>query len=315
MRILATDIDPRVVADGRRGVYPEDALADSAGGLAQALFHAGRRRRASRAAGERRVAPSGRRSARSISTAPGRCAASSTPSSAATSSSISTRPTQQAVWSKFAAKLEAGGWLYIGHSERVTGPAAARFASDGVTTYRLSGRSGRMKPVRVLVVDDSATMRGLISRCAGATIPASRSIGQAADPLEARDAIKALNPDVMTLDVEMPKMDGLEFLDKVMRLRPFPVVMVSTLTARGASATIRAHGARRRRLRRQAVDRAPGFVRRSADPGQGGRRRADAAPRRRARHAAARSRLRLQAGRQDRRHRRLDRRRRGAASR
>ena len=82
-------------------------------------------------------------------------------------------------------------------------------------------------------------MRGLIAatleRDAGIAV-----VGQASDPLEAREAIKALNPDVMTLDVEMPKMDGLEFLDKVMRLRPFPVVMVSSLTARGANATIRA---------------------------------------------------------------------------
>ncbi|HYA74614.1 MAG TPA: chemotaxis response regulator protein-glutamate methylesterase [Roseiarcus sp.] len=96
-----------------------------------------------------------------------------------------------------------------------------------------------MNPVRVLIVDDSATMRGLISaalsRDAGIAV-----VGQASDPLEAREAIKALNPDVMTLDVEMPKMDGLEFLDKVMRLRPFPVIMVSSLTAKGASATIRA---------------------------------------------------------------------------
>ncbi len=96
-----------------------------------------------------------------------------------------------------------------------------------------------MKPVRVLVVDDSASMRGLIS-AALSRDPAIAVIGQASDPLEAREAIKALDPDVMTLDVEMPKMDGLEFLDKVMRLRPFPVVMVSSLTARGASATIRA---------------------------------------------------------------------------
>jgi two-component system, chemotaxis family, protein-glutamate methylesterase/glutaminase len=96
-----------------------------------------------------------------------------------------------------------------------------------------------MRPVRVLVVDDSATMRGLISATL-ACDPGIEVIGEAADPLEARAAIKALNPDVMTLDVEMPKMDGLEFLDKVMRLRPFPVVMVSTLTARGATATIRA---------------------------------------------------------------------------
>jgi two-component system chemotaxis response regulator CheB len=96
-----------------------------------------------------------------------------------------------------------------------------------------------LNPVRVLVVDDSATMRGLIaaalSRDAEIVV-----VGEASDPLEAREAIKALNPDVMTLDVEMPRMDGLEFLDKVMRLRPFPVVMVSSLTARGASATIKA---------------------------------------------------------------------------
>ena len=58
--------------------------------------------------------------------------------------------------------------------------------------------------------------------------------------MQAREAIKALNPDVMTLDVEMPKMNGLEFLDKVMRLRPFPVIMVSSLTERGATITISA---------------------------------------------------------------------------
>ena len=96
-----------------------------------------------------------------------------------------------------------------------------------------------MKPIRVLVVDDSATMRGLISAALSRDAEIA-VVGQASDALEAREAIKALNPDVMTLDVEMPKMDGLEFLDKVMRLRPFPVVMVSSLTARGASATIRA---------------------------------------------------------------------------
>ena len=96
-----------------------------------------------------------------------------------------------------------------------------------------------MRPVRVLVVDDSATMRGLIVASLSRD-PDISVVGQAADPLLAREAIKALDPDVMTLDVEMPKMDGLEFLEKVMRLRPFPVVMVSSLTAKGAGATIRA---------------------------------------------------------------------------
>jgi two-component system chemotaxis response regulator CheB len=96
-----------------------------------------------------------------------------------------------------------------------------------------------MKPVRVLVVDDSASMRGLI--CATLSRdPSITVVGQAADPLQAREAIKLLNPDVMTLDVEMPRMNGLEFLDKVMRLRPFPVIMVSSLTERGAGITISA---------------------------------------------------------------------------
>jgi two-component system chemotaxis response regulator CheB len=93
--------------------------------------------------------------------------------------------------------------------------------------------------IRVLIVDDSATMRSLIA----ATLrrdPEIEVIGQAGDPFEAREAIKALNPDVITLDVEMPNMNGLDFLEKIMRLRPMPVVMVSTLTVRGAEATLEA---------------------------------------------------------------------------
>lgn len=96
-----------------------------------------------------------------------------------------------------------------------------------------------MKRIRVLIVDDSATMRGLI----GAVLrrdPEIEVIGTAGDPLEARAAIKALEPDVLTLDIEMPNMNGLEFLEKIMRLRPMPVVMVSTLTQKGADATLEA---------------------------------------------------------------------------
>lgn len=96
-----------------------------------------------------------------------------------------------------------------------------------------------MKPVRVLVVDDSASMRMLI-RAALERDPEVEVIGQAADPLEARQAIKALNPDVITLDVEMPNMNGIEFLEKIMRLRPMPVIMVSSQTTSGGDATIRA---------------------------------------------------------------------------
>lgn len=93
--------------------------------------------------------------------------------------------------------------------------------------------------VSVLIVDDSPTMRGLIA-AALRRDPEIQIVGSAADPLEARAAIKALNPDVITLDVEMPNMNGLEFLEKIMRLRPMPVVMVSTLTQKGAEVTLAA---------------------------------------------------------------------------
>jgi two-component system chemotaxis response regulator CheB len=96
-----------------------------------------------------------------------------------------------------------------------------------------------MSAVRVLIVDDSATMRGLIS--AGlARDPEIEVVGAVGDAYEARSAIKALNPDVITLDIEMPNMNGLDFLDKIMRLRPMPVVMVSSLTQAGAEVTLRA---------------------------------------------------------------------------
>lgn len=93
--------------------------------------------------------------------------------------------------------------------------------------------------VKVLVVDDSATMRSLIASVLNAD-PNIDVIGSAGDPFEARAAIKQLNPDVITLDVEMPNMNGLEFLEKIMRLRPMPVIMVSTLTSKGADASLAA---------------------------------------------------------------------------
>jgi len=96
-----------------------------------------------------------------------------------------------------------------------------------------------MARVRTLIVDDSATMRSLIA-AALRKDPDIEVVGQAGDPLEAREAIKVLNPDVITLDIEMPNMNGLDFLEKIMRLRPTPVIMVSTLTQAGADATLTA---------------------------------------------------------------------------
>jgi len=94
-------------------------------------------------------------------------------------------------------------------------------------------------PARVLVVDDSPTMRGLITAVLSQD-PDVSVVGQAGDAMEARAAIKQLNPDVVTLDIEMPNMNGLEFLEKIMKLRPMPVIMVSTMTHRGAEATLAA---------------------------------------------------------------------------
>jgi two-component system chemotaxis response regulator CheB len=91
----------------------------------------------------------------------------------------------------------------------------------------------------VVVVDDSALVRGLLTEIINRQ-PDMVCIGAAADPLLAREMIRALNPDVITLDVEMPRMDGLDFLARLMRLRPMPVVMVSTLTERGADVTLKA---------------------------------------------------------------------------
>ena len=95
------------------------------------------------------------------------------------------------------------------------------------------------KKIRVLVVDDSALIRHLLTDIINRN-PDMEVVGTAPDPLIAREMIKSLNPDVLTLDVEMPKMDGLDFLERLMRLRPMPVVMVSTLTQKGSDTTLRA---------------------------------------------------------------------------
>jgi two-component system chemotaxis response regulator CheB len=92
---------------------------------------------------------------------------------------------------------------------------------------------------RVVVVDDSALVRGLLTEIIDRQ-PDMCCVGSAADPLVAREMIRNLNPDVITLDIEMPRMDGLDFLSRLMRLRPMPVVMVSTLTERGADVTLKA---------------------------------------------------------------------------
>lgn len=95
------------------------------------------------------------------------------------------------------------------------------------------------RKTRVLVIDDSALIRSVMKEIIDREDD-MECVGAAPDPLVAREMIKSLNPDVLTLDVEMPKMDGLDFLERLMRLRPMPVVMVSTLTELGSNITFRA---------------------------------------------------------------------------
>jgi len=96
-----------------------------------------------------------------------------------------------------------------------------------------------MGKIRVLCVDDSSMMRQLMTEIINSHTDLEM-VATAPDPLVARDLIKEFNPDVLTLDVEMPRMDGLDFLEKLMRLRPMPVVMVSSLTGKGSEITLRA---------------------------------------------------------------------------
>ena len=96
-----------------------------------------------------------------------------------------------------------------------------------------------MNKVKVLIVDDSALIRQLLSEILAGD-PRIVVVGTAQDPYVAREKIKVLNPDVLTLDVEMPRMDGITFLGNLMRLRPMPVVMISSLTEKGAEITLQA---------------------------------------------------------------------------
>jgi len=95
------------------------------------------------------------------------------------------------------------------------------------------------RPVRVVIVDYTRTIRGMI-RVHLSRSPMIKVVGEAGDPYEARDLIRSLNPDVITLDVEMPRMNGLSFLERLMRLRPMPVVMVSSRTSENSREAIKA---------------------------------------------------------------------------
>jgi two-component system chemotaxis response regulator CheB len=96
-----------------------------------------------------------------------------------------------------------------------------------------------MKAIRVLIVDDSAFVRQVLTEILSSD-PSITVVAVAPNPIIARDMIKSLNPDVLTLDIEMPRMDGLSFLEKIMTLRPMPVLMISSLTQQGADVALQA---------------------------------------------------------------------------
>ncbi|HEU0282803.1 MAG TPA: response regulator, partial [Gallionella sp.] len=95
------------------------------------------------------------------------------------------------------------------------------------------------RKIKVLIIDDSALIRSILKEVIN-SFPDMEAVGAASNPLQAREMIKTFNPDVLTLDVEMPEMDGLTFLEKLMRLRPMPVLMISSLTEKGSDAALRA---------------------------------------------------------------------------
>lgn len=96
-----------------------------------------------------------------------------------------------------------------------------------------------MNKIRVLIIDDSQLIRDVLTEILNSS-SAIEVVGAAEDPLIAREMIKQLNPDVLTLDIEMPRMDGITFLRNLMRLRPMPVVMISALTEKNAEVTLTA---------------------------------------------------------------------------
>lgn len=131
------------------------------------------------------------------------------------------------------------------------------------------------KKIKALIIDDSAVMRQMLTTILHED-PSIHVVGTAANPLIAREKIKTLKPDVLTLDVEMPGMDGITFLEKLMRLHPLPVVMVSSHTEKGAAATLRAldlgavdfvakpHGGMREGMNRELMDEIRAKVRAAA---------------------------------------------------
>jgi two-component system chemotaxis response regulator CheB len=114
-----------------------------------------------------------------------------------------------------------------------------RWRNPLLVVLSIFSRGTDLKKITVVVVDDSALVRSLLAEIINRQKD-MECIGTANDPLIAREMIRDLNPDVITLDIEMPRMDGLDFLGRLMRLRPMPVVMISTLTERGAEVTMRA---------------------------------------------------------------------------
>ena len=174
--------------------------------------------------------------------------------------------------------LRPGGYLFLGHSESITGIDLPLTAGRQHRLPEALGQRCHAKKIRVLIVDDSASVRQTLTAGPASSDPDIEVIGAASDPFVAAQRIQEEMPDVITLDVEMPRMDGITFLRKMMAQRPIPVVMCSSLTEAGLGNADAGAGGRRGRRHPEAEDRRCRPSRRSGDRGSATRSRARRAP-------------------------------------
>ena len=149
-------------------------------------------------------------------------------------SSLAEEPPIDAGWGEARDPKVRKQWHPVGNKER-----SSLMRADTPSNERSQVMPVNIKKIRVVVVDDSALIRNVLTTIINEA-PDMEVVATAADPILARERIRATDPDVVTLDVEMPRMDGIEFLRRLMRLKPTPVLMISTLTQSGSETALAA---------------------------------------------------------------------------